>query len=483
MSKYGVTPNGFVKKRLDECITEVQTELTEELGFDVSLNPQSYLNVMLTSFLDRVAQLWEVAEQTYYAMYPSSAEGVSLDNAGQFGGIARKLDDRTKYMILCTGTDGTTLPKGTRIASNTMPVVYFQNYTDYEISRASMNKATVRVVSVSDNTSYIVTLNGNSYTALSGVNASKAKIIADLATAVTEDGFTVTADGENLHIECDSKVKNNVLALSGNLTTDSVSTLAIFQSEEFGKVVLPDNAITDIVTTVTGFSSCYNLGSPYYGRLRETDVEYRQSYIKKIASRSSMMLESITSAILEEVYGADSATGYENDTDETDEEGRPPHSIEIVVDGGDDSDISAQILKKKAAGIATHGNISVDVPDVYGNPITVRFNRPNSVYVWLKVELTRNPKQAMPPNYEELVKEAIVDSSDAIKAGDSIITQDYFSSIKERCSGIGYMDISAFSSTNPNAAPTEYPEKNVYVTTRQKAVITSDRIEVVLNGS
>ncbi len=487
MSEYGVTPTGFVKKRLDVIIKEIQTELTEELGFDVSLNPESFLNVLITTYADRIAQLWECAEQVYFSQYPSSAEGANLDNAAQFGGITRNLDERTRYTILCTGSDGTALPLGTRIASKTSPTVYFSLFNDFEITRHSFNKATVQVVTAVDGTSYIVTINGNSYTALSGVGATEESIVSALKDAITEDGFTVTANGKELSIVCDSAVKSNDLELSSNLTTGRVSSLAIFQSDEYGKVVLPEGSITEIVTTIVGFDSCYNLPSPAYGRLMETDTEFRQSYIKKIASRSSMMLESITSAILEEVEGAESATGYENDGNVTDAEGRPPHTIEIVVDGGDDADIAAQILKKKAAGIGTHGSVSVDVPDVFGGTIPVRFNRPQSVNVWMKVTITKNPQQAMPPNYVSLVREAVWEFWTGVKAGESVMMQDIYPYIKEKCTGIGYIDIAAYATTDSGSEPSEedYTLKNVYVSSRQKAVITqdSDRIEVVLNGS
>ena len=82
-----------------------------------------------------------------------------------------------------------------------------------------------------------------------------------------------------------------------------------------------------------------------------------------------------------------SATGYENDTDDTDEEGRPPHSVEIIVDGGDETSIASIILDKKAAGIQTFGSITVNVATEYGDSIPVSFNRPEYIYVWMKVTL------------------------------------------------------------------------------------------------
>ena len=484
MSERGVTINGFVKKRLDEIISEVQQDLTDGLGFDVALNPQSFLNVFVTTFSDRIAHLWEVAEQSYYAHYPTSAEGVNLDFAAQFGGLTRAKDQNTAYTVLCTGKDGTVIGGGTRIASNTSPQIFFKAMDDFELSREAFNKVSISVVSVSDNTSYIVTINGNAYTIYSGVNTTATEIISDLQAQITEEGFTVTADGDTLTISCDSERKSNTLSLSENLTTKTVSCLVTFHSEEYGKIVLPAGSITEIVTTVVGFESCTNLSSPTYGRLRETDIEFRQSYLQKIASRSTMMLESIVAGILENVENVQSASGYENDSSETDEYGRPPHTIEMVVDGGSDVDIAAQILKNKAAGIGTYGDVVVDVPDMFGGVIKVRFNRPENVYVWLKINVSKNPKQAMPPNYIDLIKEAVTLKAMDLNAGDAVLTQDFFESIKAKCSGIAYIDISAHSTIeNLEEAPTEYTEKNVYVTSRQKAVITADRIEVVLDGA
>lgn len=45
--EYGVTDKGFVLKRFDTILKEVQEDLSGSLGFDVSQNPQSLLNSVL----------------------------------------------------------------------------------------------------------------------------------------------------------------------------------------------------------------------------------------------------------------------------------------------------------------------------------------------------------------------------------------------------------------------------------------------------
>ena len=525
MSERGVTINGFVKKRLDEIMTEVQADLTEGWGFDVSLNPQSFANVLATTVSDRLAFLWEVAEQIYFSHSPSTAEGVSLDNAAQFGGITREGDRRTVYTILCTGKDRTVIPKDSRIASDTSPQIYFTAMQDYEINRNAFNKAVVKAVTVSGNTRYSVSINGIEYSITTGESPAASDIMSALAEAITDTGFTVSVntDGDQLQISCVNERRSNILTLSENLTTETVSSLFMFHSEEYGKIVLPPNSITQIITTIVGFNSCYNLPSPSYGRLRETDVEFRQSYLQKIASRSSMMLETIVAAILENVDNVQSASAYQNDsftdvtqaaqacieeirdlvaeTEGNDEikaaiaeydqakqkyaDGIPAHSIEVVVDGGDDSEIAEQILTNKAAGIGTHGDVAVEVPDSFGNSITVRFNRPQSVYVWLKVVVQKNPTQLMPTNAEDIIKDTICGAAAELDAGDAVLTQDFISDVRTNCFGIAYIDITAYQNTDPNASPTdeEYTERFIYPSQRQKAIITKDRIEVVINGT
>ncbi len=92
MAEYGVTDKGFVLKSYDTILGEIQNAVSGSLGFDVSQNPQSMLNAaLLVPFADKITSLWEVAQDDYYAKYPSTASGVKLDNACQYGNVYRYL--------------------------------------------------------------------------------------------------------------------------------------------------------------------------------------------------------------------------------------------------------------------------------------------------------------------------------------------------------------------------------------------------------
>ena len=120
-SNYGVTDFGFVPKRMDEIYRSMHRKLSEAWGVNTMENPQSYLNVLITTIADELAQNWEADQEVYHSFYPSGAEGISLDNAVQFAGLRRMADHKSFYNILCTGTDGSVIPKGTMISSITKP--------------------------------------------------------------------------------------------------------------------------------------------------------------------------------------------------------------------------------------------------------------------------------------------------------------------------------------------------------------------------
>ncbi len=226
--------------------------------------------------------------------------------------------------------------------------------------------------------------------------------------------------------------------------------------------------------------SCTNLIPPVYGRERETDVELRQSYIRRIAVRSDRMTESIESAIIDNVQGIISVRAYENDSNLWDEEGRPPHSVEVVADGGSEMEIAREILRKKAGGIQTHGNVKVEVPDLFGRTIPIRFNRPQYVYLWIRVVLTVGRNLPFPPNYADLVKESLVRQTAGLNVGDGVFLQKYIGDIYRCVTGVAYVEVAAASTTDPSAAPTEYTQANTTISVRQKALVEEKRIEVTV---
>lgn len=484
MAEYGVTEKGFVIKRLDVILDEIHSDLTEKFKFNTRQDPQSFLNVLVTTFGGKISELWEVAQNSYYAKYPSTAEGASLDYAVQYGGIKREKNSYSYYKLHCKGEDGTTVRQGAVVATNTAPQMKLNAVSEFEITRDRFNCAEVRVAAASKGSLYSVSVNGVQYSYTS-ISDDALEILKGLAAVTKPEGYVVSVDEENLTLSVVDETVSRVgiLVLSDNLTTASVTVIADFATNEYGKFIFPDGTIDVIITNIAGFESVNNLIPPTYGRLQETDVELRHSYLAKSAIRSTRMIDSICSQLINNVANVESATGYENETDDTDSEGRPPHSVEIIVDGGEASEIAAIILDKKAAGIQTFGDIEVEVATKYGDAVPVRFNRPEYVYTWLKVTLDADSSY-LPTNYANLTIDSILSKAAELKAGDALLSQTFNDGIYDTVGGVTYIDIKCATTGDKDYIPTEseYAKVNVSVTSRQKIVVTDTRIEVVYSG-
>lgn len=488
MPEYGITETGLRIKRFDTILSEINAFQTEGFGVQVGANTRSFLNTLNTSVADKIAELWELGADIYHNLSPMSAEGAALDNAVQFGGNSREKARSTYYPIHCECTEGITLDEETLIESDTNPAIKFLSAEERTISRSSFNKAKVKVVSTQPGEAYTVALNGTLYSYTCKAQDGPEAILGglrDLILADEAEAFTASVDSENvlLIIEAADVESENSMLLTDNLTTESVTAIISFASEEPGEVSLPNGAITKIVTAPTGFLSCTNLCGYVAGRLLETDVELRQSYVDKIFSRSSRMTDSIRSAILANCAGVTAAQVYENRTNETDSEGRPPHSVEAVVDGGSNSDIAEQILATVSAGITTYGSVSVDVPGEDDDMIEVCFNRPTYIYCWFKVTLTISKASAVPANYAELVETAIVDAMSQVENGEDVVPQQQFlPAIYEQVPGISYIDVAIYTTISASEGqPSSYPLRSVEITNRQRAMTSSTRIEVALD--
>lgn len=477
MAEYGVTDKGFNIKRLDTIMEEIHTDLTEAFGFNTRLKKPSFLDTLITTFSYQISDLWETAQDNYYAKYPATATGVSLDNAVQYGGIRRAANKRTSYRLHCTGDDGTYVREEAIVATNTSPEVRLKNADEFEITRDAFNRVSIKVASAEVGV-YSVTINGSQYS-FSSPDGVEEDIITGLAKAITDDEYTITAENNTLTIKDKTISRSNVLILSDNLTTSSVTVIATFLAEEYGKITLPYGIVTKMVNNVTGFTAVTNLLEPTYGRKQESDIELRQSYIAKSALRSNTMIESIVGELLNNIENVESASGYENDTDYVDSRGLPPHSIEIIVEGGDNSEIAQAILRRKAGGIQTYGSIEVGVPGVYGDTIPVRFNRPEYLYTWLKVVL-HGDKSQLPTNYASLAIQALISDGAEFVAGTNLLTQLLNDGIYDAVAGLTYVEIYTAYGTSSTYVPeaSDYKQKNIIVTSRQKVLIDEKRIEV-----
>lgn len=482
MVEYGVTEHGFVRKRLDVIRDDIYTKIKEGWGYDTTINPQSLLNVLITGFADEVAKLWEVAENNYYAMYTMSAEGANLDNAMQFGGISRDKDVRTTYMLSCTAPDDTIVPYGTMAKSATNPEKYFRCTNQQIVSRYNFRRIVLQLYLDAEIRLFYITINRENFQYVMKDGEAEQDILMNLKSVIKAKNVNAQIDIENrlLILEGVHRQTAHTLDVSNNILVVECTSNILFESTEYGQVVIADGLISELVDGDIGITKITNDIPPILGRFEADDIEARQSFIHRCALRSKNMLDSITAEIKNSVDNVLAVAGYENDQEQTDEEGRPPKSVEIIVDGGDEGSIANIIYQKKTNGVRAYGNVLMDVSDNYGNIHKIGFSRPDYLYVWLRVAITGRPNTSMVPNYVQLVQESIIEDAKYIQVGESVYLQTFFTDLYEKVINISLIEIQAYATESKEDVPYEYPLKNIVVGSRQKVVFEASRIKVVL---
>lgn len=170
-----------------------------------------------------------------------------------------------------------------------------------------------------------------------------------------------------------------VIPPSGQITVTATCTAV-------GAVNALVGSVTIIKTPTLGWQSVTNASASTTGDPVESDAELRNRQTVSTAIPSLTVLDGMVGAV-SSVTGVARLRAYENDTDTTDTNGIPSHSISLVVDGGDATAIANAIATKKTPGAGTYGTTSITVTDIYGRPISIKFYRPTAQAMTVAISL------------------------------------------------------------------------------------------------
>ena len=470
--EYGLSSTGFKQKRLADIIQSMNSRIADQLGVQISTEANSVFGQLIGVFSYEIADLWEQAAQVYGAMYPHTASGVSLDNASALAGITPIAAEKTTVVCTCYGTNGTQIPYGAQISSSSNSNIVFQcTDSNAVISSTSACDVGITIESVSAGT-YTVTIDGTPHSYTADGSETIAQVLTALGSSITE----VVANVENDVLELTESNQQNTfaVAISNNLVFERIGSPVTFECTQEGAITPAIGDLTDIVTTYAGWDAVSNNVPANTGRLAESDTALRQRWNASLYTRSVGMTDSIASALMT-LNGVTSAYVYENDSDTTDEDGRPPHSIEAVVNGGETDEIGLAIWQKKAAGIDTYGSQSVSINDSQGFPHTINFNRPLVVPIYLNITVTEYHEEALPPNAQAMITEAVLSYGNSLTVGNDVILQRFMGAIYQNVAGIGYITVTA--STNGSI----YSSNNISIDARHVATFDATRIQVTIS--
>lgn len=232
---------------------------------------------------------------------------------------------------------------------------------------------------------------------LNGIKRKKASYSTCTLT-ITGDEGTVIAAGV---AEDDA---GNKWHLPKNITLSTATTEVTAQCDKLGAIEAPVGSITKISNPQKGWISVTNKVTAIKGNPVETDEQLRARQSISVAIPSQNMLNG-TIAGIASVSGVTRYKVYDNDTNQTDSNGIPGHSIAAIVEGGLDEDIAEQIYLRKGPGGGTHGDIGATYINADGLTNIIRFSRPQYVPIDVTVGIKKNIGYAT--NTKENVKKNI----------------------------------------------------------------------------
>lgn len=180
-----------------------------------------------------------------------------------------------------------------------------------------------------------------------------------------------------------------------------------------GAVEANSNTVTQIVDTVGGLTSVNNPTAATPGTGVESDGALRVKRATAVGRPGNNQIDSMLGELFA-VTGVRRAKVYENDTNQTDLNGQPAHSIAPVIDGGTDTDVAMSIYIKKNPGVFLYQagtGVSVDVtsPNYPDNVKTIKFSRPIYVDIVVNIQIKNDGTLPSQATLEPLVQQAILE--------------------------------------------------------------------------
>ncbi len=211
-----------------------------------------------------------------------------------------------------------------------------------------------------------------------------------------------------------------------------------FEAEEFGAIVANAGTLTVIETAVAGWASVTNALDADVGREIESDEDFRQRRVALLEASGDATPPAIRAEVLS-VEDVTECIVFENTSDVTDGDGLPPHSIEVVVRGGDDDEILQAIFNSKAAGIYSHGvTVTGVITDTEGVDHDIRFSRPDELVLEINVTVdTDDDFPTTPVTGEDLIAAALAAyATEIFDIGVDVLRNKLFAAIYDACPGI-----------------------------------------------
>lgn len=468
--EYGVTVNGFVRKRLPEIREDIFKNLEQNLGSTVSRQPNSMIGVLVGVYAAELDRMWQLLERDYYDRSPISASEGSLDNTLAYTNVQRKKAQASYLYAVCYGRSGMVLPANCQIKDASG-----YKWNIIEESTITLNDCvhvTLEVETPTKGKVYSVQFDNDAVIKYTAQENDTALIVAVALASQSVPKWQGSIVEGKLVFERTDRRYGAVVVPNESFVVTQVGSPIRFDCEEYGEIEPLLNSVTYINTNYDGWFSVSNESETYVGRDYETASEVRQRYASAVFRNSIGMKESIKAALLE-LQDVTSVTIYENRTDET-VDGLKPHSFQAIVFGGDEEAIARTILNVAPLGIDTNGDICVRIEDSEGASQDVCFSRPHEVQIYVKVIIKEYNEEILPGDAIDKIKNIVFEQISKLSMGNDVIYQRLLGPIYSGVDGISYIECSVSKDGKT------YKQENIPIGRGELAVTKLANITVAL---
>lgn len=467
MADFGLLPEGFVKKRLVDIKSEMEEDFRALFGEGSILTSETPEGKIIGSMAERFAAIWDLLQLLYDGFDPDQSSDTLLRLIVRLVGITANEPLQSTATLYAAGTPGETVPSGSLFA--------VEDSNDQFASLADVTLGPIGTVSVSG-----IVLAGSTATATATSHGLSVDDYVFIEGADQEEynGLQKVTGTPTVNTFTYEVVGSPVSPATGTIVFKFGNPIAV-ASVDYGPIQALAGTLTVIVNSIFGLTRVENALDATLGRLGESDEELRERRDDSLQFAGSGTVGAIRAALLDEATILSSIV-YENRSDVTDGEGRPPHSTESVVEGGTDTTVATIIANAGGGGIETFGGegpFAIPI-DEDGNTLDISFSRPDLLDVYVEFDLTTDSNY--PSNGDALVKAAVLAYGNALGIGDDVIVYPALISSLANIPGITDVVTRIAAVPEGDPAPTPTLDANIVVSARERAIFDSTRIDITI---
>lgn len=226
--------------------------------------------------------------------------------------------------------------------------------------------------------------------------ATRSRFTGSRSLTVNLDATTTLPVGTVFHVAGDPETRFETTEEIISTTAGDYSVEA--QCQELGPIHCNAGTLTEIATPVVGLNSVTNDFDARLGTNEDNNAELRTRREKELRATGSGTVDSLQADVFDielddESKPIQDCTVLQNDSDVTDGNGLPPHSLEVLVYDGVTQDCPNDVLvqtiwNSKPGGIQLYGSSSDIAIDSKGNNRTIYFTRVTIIDIKMNIDLT-----------------------------------------------------------------------------------------------